>query len=76
MMTTALLIMTSAAMLNFNHGIPSPLLDETWRATGGQQVIQAIDERYLNEEWRIYGGNLAIGLQVIFQQKLVLKAEF
>lgn len=75
-MNTALLIMTSACMLNFAGGIPKPLLDETWRATGGQEIIRALDERYLNEEWRIYGGNIALGAQMIYQQKLILKAEF
>jgi hypothetical protein len=73
---TALLIMASACMLNFNNGIPSPLLEETWRATGGQDVIKAIDERYISEEVRLYGGNIAVGLQMIFQQKVILKADF
>lgn len=63
-------------MLHFAGGIPKPLLDQTWERTGGPQLIRQLDERYLSEEVRLYGGNIAVGAQMIFQQKLIFKAEF
>lgn len=75
-MTAALLVMTSACMLNFAGGIPKPLLDQTWHESGGEALTRQLDERFLNEEVRIWGGNLAIGAQVIFQQKLIFTTEF
>jgi hypothetical protein len=70
------MVMTSACMMHFTGGVPQPLIDQTWNHTGGSQLIKHLDERFLNEELRIYGGNLAIGAQVIFQQKLVLSTSF
>jgi hypothetical protein len=75
-MTTALLFITSACMLHFNGGVPKPLLDKAYNESGAERVVQALDERFLNEEIRLYGGNLAIGAQVLFQQKLVLSTTF
>lgn len=75
-MNTAILLMTIACMANFTNGVPKPLLDRAVDESGAQRIVQALDERYLNEEIRLYGGNLAIGAQVLFQQKLILKTEF
>ncbi len=75
-MTEALLIMTSACMLNFTGGVPRPLLEQALDKTGTGKLVQLLDERYLNEEVRILGGNIAIGAQVLFQQKLVLSTTF
>lgn len=75
-MTEALLAMGAACMLNFAGGIPKPYMDQTWSLVGGERLVQQLDERYISEEVRIYGGNLAIGAQVLFQQKLILRTEF
>lgn len=75
-MTTALMLMTAASMFHFTGGVPQKLIDQTWDRTGGDRLLKQLDERYLNEELRIYGGNIAIGAQVLFQQKLVLRTEF
>lgn len=75
-MTTALLVMTSACMMNFAGGVPKPLLDRAINESGANRIVQALDERYLNEEIRIFGGNVALGAQVLFQQKLVLSTSF
>lgn len=75
-MNEALLVMTSACMIQFAGGIPKPLLDHTWNSIGGERIIKQLDERYLNEEVRIWGGNIAIGAQVIFQQKFIIKTDF
>lgn len=75
-MNTALLVITSACMMNFAGGVPKPLLDKTVDESGASRIVQQMDERYLNEEIRLYGGNLAIGAQLLFQQKLLLRTEF
>lgn len=63
-------------MANFAGGVPKPLLDRAVDESGAQRIVQALDERFLNEEIRLYGGNLAIGAQVLFQQKLVISTTF
>lgn len=75
-MNTALLVLVSTCMFNFAGGIPKPLLDRTYTESGAEQLTKQLDERYLNEEIRILGGNIAIGAQLVFQQKLILKTEF
>lgn len=75
-MTAALLVMTSACMLNFTGGVPKPLLEKTLDNSGANKLVRQLDERYLSEELRLYGGNLAVGAQVLFQQKLILTTSF
>lgn len=68
--------MTSAAMMHFTGGVPQPLIQQTWDRTEGNKLIQQLDDRFLNEEIRLYGGKIAIGAQVLFQQKLVINTTF
>lgn len=75
-MTEALLVLTAAGMMKFAGGVPKPLLDHTWNSLGGERIIRQLDERYLNEDIRVWGGNLAIGAQIITQQKIVIRTEF
>jgi hypothetical protein len=68
--------MISACMFHFQGGVPQPILQQTLDRSGAGELVKQIDERYLNEEIRIWGGNVAVGAQMIFQQKLVLSTTF
>jgi hypothetical protein len=75
-MTQALLVLATASMYHFTGTVPTQLSEQTLERFEGRQVLRHLDERYLNEEIRLIGGNLAVGAQVLFQQKILLRTEF
>jgi hypothetical protein len=75
-MTNAILFIAMSGLYHFTGNVPRPFTEQVWERYGGQQIVKGLDERYLNEELRLHGGNIIVGAQVLFQQKLIFKTEF
>jgi hypothetical protein len=75
-MANALFFMAATSMYHFTGSVPKPFTEQVWERYGGPEIVKGLDERYLSEEVRLYGGNIAVGAQMLFQQKIIFKTEF